>query len=263
MPVRFHPHIRLAIAVLFGAATTLYSLVWIAHTRVQRPVRVVLGIEYEPDGRSNQLRVTAVQPDSPAAAAGLQPGDVLIAVNGQPLETREPLRDALRNRTPGEGIELLVQRGGKAPPDRVVVILGKRTPLPFAERAVSELIGLYPLMFLIVGLSVLFQRLADPHAWRLALMFAGFIASAPIELETLPPVLRSFATAYVIIFRSLSSALFYAFFALFPAPSRIHVRWPWLLKVGLGTGIDAGLYFRVPGPGGRGISVGRRTDAAA
>ena len=244
MPVRFHPHIRLAIAIAFAVVSTLYSLIWIAHTRSQRPAPVVLGIEYEPDGASKRLRITAVQTLSPAAAAGLQAGDVLIAIDGQPLAAREPVREALRNRRAGEAVELLVQRGGKVP-DRVVVTLSRRPPRPLAERAVSELIGTYPLLFLIVGLSVLFQRLADPHARRLALMFAGFIASAPLELETLPQVLRSFAAAYVIIFRSLSSAFFYAFFALFPTPSRIHVRWPWLLKVGLGTGITLACVFAV------------------
>ena len=36
--------------------------------------------------------------------------------------------------------------------------------------------GTYPVVFLIVGLSVLFMRLEDHSAWLLALLFAGFIA---------------------------------------------------------------------------------------
>jgi phosphoserine phosphatase RsbU/P len=252
MLVRLHPHVRLAIALAFGAASTLYSVVWIAHSRSQRPAPVVLGIEYESDVGSRQLRVTGVSTASPAAAAGLQVGDRLLAVNGQPLVTREPLREELRKGTPGEAIELLLHRPGHAQPERVAVILGSRPPAPLAERAVSELIGTYPLLFLIVGLSVLFQRLTDPHAWRLALMFAGDIASAPIELESLPAALGSFATAYVIVFRSLSSALFYAFFALFPAPARIHVRWPGLLKVGLGTAAGLAAMFAVRAVAGQG-----------
>jgi len=37
----------------------------------------------------------------------------------------------------------------------------------------------HPLGFLIVGLAVLFLRLDDLNAWRVALLFAGFAASGP------------------------------------------------------------------------------------
>jgi predicted metalloprotease with PDZ domain len=80
MPVRLHPHVRLAIALAFAAASTLYSLVWIAHVRSSRGAPVLLGIEYEPDIASKQLRITAVHAGSPAASAGLHADDVLLAV---------------------------------------------------------------------------------------------------------------------------------------------------------------------------------------
>jgi PDZ domain len=196
----------------------------------------MLGIEYEPEMASKRLRITAVHGGGPAAAAGLQTNDTLLEVNGTPAVTGESLQEALRKHAPGEGIELVVQRAGTAVPVRVTAILARRPAGSLAERIALELIDTFPLLFLVVGLAVLFQRLADPHAWRLALMFAGFIASAPIELEHVHPLLRPFATAYVAVFLNLSSALFYAFFALFPTPSLVHARWPWLLKAGLGIG---------------------------
>ena len=262
MPVSFHPHVRLGIALIFGAASTLYSFIWIANARADRPGAAVLGIEYEPDPAAKHLQITAVQAASPAAAAGLQVGDLLVAVNGQALVTREPLREVLRSRMPGEEIELLVKRPGRAVPDRLTATLGRRPTAPFAERAVLELISTYPLLFLIVGLAVLFQRLADPHAWRLALMFAGDIASAPIETETLTPVLGWFATAYVIVFRNLSSAFFYAFFALFPTPSRIHVRCPWLVKAGIGIGIAVACLFAMRAVAGQGSPLSNEPNIA-
>ena len=127
-------------------------------------------------------------------------------------------------------------RAGAEAPERLPVILARRPPDPAAERVVRELLSAYPLLFLVVGLAVLFQRLADPHAWRLALMFAGLIASAPIEFEHLTPVLRTFASYTSLSFAISACALFYAFFALFPTPALIHARWPWLLRAGLGIG---------------------------
>ena len=89
--------------------------------------------------------------------------------------------------------------------------------------------NLFPVLFVAVGLGVLFLRWEDRHAWLLALLFGGFIAGPPIaELEWLiHPTLRGFAAAYRTIFYGLLSALTYYFFAVFPVPSPIERRVPW------------------------------------
>jgi serine protease Do len=46
----------------------------------------------------------------PAARAGLRPGDVIVAVNNQQVETVEQFRERLAKTTPGKSIALLVQR---------------------------------------------------------------------------------------------------------------------------------------------------------
>ena len=43
----------------------------------------------------SQTLVTLVQPDSPAALAGLQPGDILTALNDEPITSPELLREAV------------------------------------------------------------------------------------------------------------------------------------------------------------------------
>jgi regulator of sigma E protease len=55
--------------------------------------------------------VADVLDDSPAATAGLQPGDQLVAVEGARSDDYEVLRDAIRDR-PGEPTELTVVRDG-------------------------------------------------------------------------------------------------------------------------------------------------------
>jgi len=114
------------------------------------------------------------------------------------------------------------------------VVLGPRTAEPGEQtraRAIAiELVSSFPVVFLVVGLFVLFLRLQDRNAWLLALFFAGFIAVAPL-LETLgiiPGSLRGFAVAYKVIFQGLFGAFFYYFCAVFPVSSPIDRRLPWL-----------------------------------
>jgi regulator of sigma E protease len=57
-------------------------------------------------------RVGALVPDMPAAAAGLQPGDRILAVAGVPVDSFRALVGELQ-RHPGERIQLEVERGGE------------------------------------------------------------------------------------------------------------------------------------------------------
>lgn len=61
--------------------------------------RAVLGVSTEKVslGRQNGLKIILVVPDSPAARAGLEPGDVLVAVNGVALNSGEQLAAAFQN----------------------------------------------------------------------------------------------------------------------------------------------------------------------
>src|SRR6266403_1818654 len=57
-------------------------------------------------------QISSVLADSPAQRAGLEPGDVAIAVAGQPVYTPEDLVEAIRTR-PGQPFPITVERGGK------------------------------------------------------------------------------------------------------------------------------------------------------
>src|SRR5437879_8658422 len=97
----------------------------------------------------------------------------------------------------------------------------------------------FPVLFLLVGLTVLFLRLNDPNAWLLASLFCGFVAAPGFShpAAAMGHHLRSAALIYQLIFSALLCPLFYIFFAVFPARSPMDRRVPWLKWVCVAFGI--------------------------
>ena len=58
------------------------------------------------------VAVKTVDPGSPAAKAGLVPGDVILAIAGHPVSRARDLKQAIDKLAPGELIPLQVMRGG-------------------------------------------------------------------------------------------------------------------------------------------------------
>jgi putative serine protease PepD len=56
--------------------------------------------------------VQEVTPDSPAARAGLQAGDVVVSIDGKAVQNRSELVAAIRGHKPGDKVTLVVVRGG-------------------------------------------------------------------------------------------------------------------------------------------------------
>jgi len=59
------------------------------------------------------VRVVEVMPGSPAEAAGLRPGDVLVALDGAPLADVRGYSRALKSHQAGDTVELTVRRDGE------------------------------------------------------------------------------------------------------------------------------------------------------
>ena len=78
----------------------------------------------KPEGRDAGLLITAVTPDSPAAAGGLLVGDIILALDANPIESPEDLFDLLWGNRVGSEVQLDVLRGGVA--RQVPVIVGER-----------------------------------------------------------------------------------------------------------------------------------------
>ena len=66
----------------------------------------------ERTGRRHALRVAEVVTGSPAAASGIQPGDLIIAVDGTPLADAQSLQRLMFEDAIGRRTEITVLRNG-------------------------------------------------------------------------------------------------------------------------------------------------------
>ena len=117
-----------SIAVPAAAVATLVALLQ-QHGRVQR---AYIGIASQAvalpapaaGGQQSGLLIVRVEAESPAAAAGLLVGDILLGIEGAPTSRSEELQDALGPERVGAAVRVQLLRGGV--PHEVTVTLGER-----------------------------------------------------------------------------------------------------------------------------------------
>ncbi len=64
-------------------------------------------------GVEEGVLVQSVSEGSPAARAGLGPGDVIVEMGGESIRTVEDLYSVIRRRNPGDSVEVTIVRGGE------------------------------------------------------------------------------------------------------------------------------------------------------
>jgi serine protease Do len=90
----------------------------------------------KPDStRADGYRIDHVVPESPAAKAGLQPDDIIVALDGRPLEDIQILYSRLTQAGPDGEVDLSVRRGEKL--RMVHVRLGEAKPGSFGIEVAS------------------------------------------------------------------------------------------------------------------------------
>jgi sigma-B regulation protein RsbU (phosphoserine phosphatase) len=230
---RYRP-LLYAAAVLLAALTILYTAAWMYYVRLSPQVAIGIDETYSSAG----VEIGSVHKDSPAEKAGLKEHDLIVAINGTHPDT-ELSSNAMLLRTwlkakPGDTVVLTVQRPGEPQPVLVTPVFranqGAGDTHSLAFTVGKQVLESYPILFLIVGLTVLFLRIDDRNAWLVAMVFVGFITGGPMpsEFGLAPPDLRPLLLAFRTICNALFPGLFYFFFAVFPARSPIDRKAPWL-----------------------------------
>src|SRR5271165_3785993 len=219
--------VLLASAILFALSLVVYTVVWLYYAGWSAPAYI--GIEWKPELKP-YVTIKRVVPGGPAERAGLRAEDRVLTLDGDRQHVMS-VAPALARGKPGDVVTIVLERPGVR--DGITLKATLEAPLPrkiptVAQSIAIKLIDCYPAPFLVVGLLVLFLRLDDRNAWLLALMFAGFIAAAPVAfLEgVLSPPLRRFMLSYMILLYGLLPAVFYWFFATFPTSSPLDRKFP-------------------------------------
>ena len=97
----------------------LASGVWEWHTLSERRSRpgpgeaVRIGVTITANPETDGMQISTVGIGSPAERAGLRPGDVITALDGNPIRTVEDLPAMIRSSTPGAPRTLRVRRAGE------------------------------------------------------------------------------------------------------------------------------------------------------
>jgi phosphoserine phosphatase RsbU/P len=238
-----------ALATLFAAAAILYGFLWMYDARHPNN-RVELGFNRQHnttlDETTHSISILDVVPSSPAERAGLRVNDRIVAVDGKPLNTIAPFYETWSRSRPGDAVEMTIARDSEPRPIILHGIFRSFTSggerLGLARTSALQVARSYPVLFLVVGFTVLFLRFEDRNAWLLALLFCAFVAAPSFSNAwSMHPLLRTFAFAYRAIFLGMLCSLFYLFFAVFPARSWVDRRFPWLKWAGLGFAVTFGL----------------------
>ena len=230
-----------SLAVLLTLVTAIYSGIWAYYIRLLP--QGTIGVTFRPfsPGGKN-LEVIRISTGSPAESAGLLAGDRIVEINGHPLNTIAPWVDLVAKARPGSPVVFTLERGSGTYLQRIVRTPGLPAELAhptLAQVAIMNSLLTYPLFFIAVGMVVLWFRPQDRNAWLLALMFTGFVALAAwvnVENEVLVPIaIRRATLPFQFVFRGLLPAFFYYFFAVFPVPSPLDRRLPWLKNLLVGV----------------------------
>jgi serine protease Do len=78
-----------------------------------------LGLRVKDAEDGSGAYVGSVRPDSPAARAGVQPGDIVDELSGAPVRNAADLERLARQRRPGQPTSISLRRG----PERLTLIL--------------------------------------------------------------------------------------------------------------------------------------------
>jgi regulator of sigma E protease len=110
--------------------------------------------------------VGAIVPDTPAAAAGLRPGDKILSVAGRGTPAFDDIRSIVMLR-PNETVPIVFERGGAA--HSIQVHLKSDTEAdPFGEKFNRGLLGVYPTTGVLERLPV-YQAVAEATRYTLSI----------------------------------------------------------------------------------------------
>ena len=162
----------------------------------------------------------------PAAKAGLQRGDFVVAVNGHPYLGTSQLARAYSKAQPGDALEITVRR---ADGEHTVTLHATRASWQFSNVIYDLLLQvLTPIFCLLLGCWTVLVRPRDRLAWLLLALLLCFsqLMSADYKIESWDPGWRELAMVWHMTLATTWPIAMFLFGLFFPEP------FPWWKKLG-------------------------------
>jgi phosphoserine phosphatase RsbU/P len=186
------------------------------------------------DFNNGRKTVRAVLPDSPAARAGLEPGDHVVSADGRIIRTLSDWTVVRVNLEEGRPVPLTIEREGREFQTEMTLMQSSWSDWTSREGIVLLKVRLAQLITLILAIVIAFSR---PYELinRVGGWFLATVATMSFLLpygmastwRELPPILGAFL--WIPLFSTTVFApLLFTFFSIFPR-RLFHARWVWLL----------------------------------
>ncbi len=183
---------------------------------------------------NEQKTVRMILPDSPAARAGLEPGDRVVSADGRIIKTLPDWTIVRVNLEAGRPVPLTIERGGREFETELTLMQSSWSDWTSREGMVLLMVRLAQLITLILAIVIAFSR---PYELinRVGGWFLATVATMSFLLpygmaatwRELPSLLG--ALLWIPLFSTTVFApLLFTFFAIFPR-RLFHARWVWLL----------------------------------
>lgn len=102
--------------------------------------KIYYGLRFRPDSPTGPLTVSAVDPDSPAAAAGIQAGDIITEIAGRKVRNALEFQRALLDKSSDEVLPVVVTRNGTE--DQQFMITLSKPKIPTLDDEIWVMLGL-------------------------------------------------------------------------------------------------------------------------
>jgi serine protease Do len=166
----------------------------VAYGKVQRvslglsPLAIAPGIAtaLQLDRRSGVL-VEDVEVGSPAASAGVKPGDVLVDINGHHVHNVVEFTDLMKTLKPGVAVEVHLLRGGQPKTLRVAPVEADPSPIPLEARVSPGANLVQRLEILGVTLDSDVERLVGPTRYEHGVVVATRSSTLRVGRDSLEP----------------------------------------------------------------------------
>jgi phosphoserine phosphatase RsbU/P len=165
-----------------------------------------------------------------ALAAGLQPFDTVLTINGQPYASRNMLLGQIRRASPGDPITITYRHGSDAAIKSTSIRLAateSRKLTPF-QISVNVVFAVLPFSCLLLGLWVVFARPRNLNAWLILGILCYFNALIINPTLIVGPYLLIVALIWNIVAQAAMPICLMFFGVYFPDRSQLDIKLPWV-----------------------------------